>query len=77
MASEARKTRPPDLPVIFLSLSDCGWNQESPGIEVVSIDANSTIHDFVEEEGGYWAANEIGEAQTAVSEVMYYNYSPI
>ena len=66
-----QKNRAPDLPVIFLFLSGCGWNQESPGNEVVSIDANSTIHDFVEEEGGYWAANDIGEAQTAVSGVMY------
>ena len=71
------KSDRPDLPVIFLFLSDCGWNQESPGIEVVSVDANSTIHDFVEEEGGYWAANEIGEAQTAVSDVVYYRNSAI
>ena len=58
--------------MIFLFLSYSGWNQESP--EVVSIDVNSTIHDFAEEEGEYWAANEIGEAQTAaaVSGVMYY-----
>ena len=72
-----RKPDRPDLPVIFLFLSDCGWNQESPGIEVVSVDANSTIHDFVEEEGVHWAANEIGEAQTAVSDVMYYRNSAI
>ena len=57
------------LSSLSLSLFGCGWNQDSPGIEVVSVDANSTIHDYVEEEG-YWAANEIGEAQNVVSDVF-------
>ena len=52
----------------YLSLSGRGWNQDSPWIEDdVSVAANSTIHDYVEEEG-YWAANEIGEAQNVVSD---------
>ena len=34
------------------------------------MDANSTIHDNVEEEVGYWAANEISEAQNVVSDVF-------
>ena len=54
----------------YLSLSGRGWNQDSPWIEDdVSVAANSTIHDYVEEEG-YWAANEIGEAQNVVSDVF-------